>query len=353
MQRDPALPPDPNGGWSSAVRRFENAVIVPPSVDEPGLKSGILTADGAYVPRGAIWRREVCLTTAPEPTQTTEHLSGTWLWGGIMFVHFGHFLTESTARLWALGDQHAGVIFAPRNPQRAALKPYQRDLLQHMIGDRPVRMIDRSTRVEVLDVAGQGSGLGRIAVGTQRYRNFISEQFAQTIAPDGPPDLFISRSGMSTNHGGFIGEPVLDDRMAAAGYTVFHPERHDITTQIARYKAAKRIVGFDGSALHLVAMVARPTQQIAIILRRNSGKSSALRRQLNAFSGRAAHVIDALGNAPPEISFGKKQSIRELDVAEIGVGLRKGKFLRQSDEWGALTPIEEARIDRLMQGFEA
>lgn len=353
MQRDPALPPDPNGGWSTAVRRFENAVIVPPSVDETGLKSGILTDDGDFVPRGAMWRREVCLTAAPDPVQPTEQLSGRWLWGGIMLVHFGHFLTESTARLWALGDQHEGVLFAPRNPERAELKPYQRDLLRHLIGDRPVRMITHPTRVEVLDVAGQGSGLGRIAEGTQKYRNFISRHFAQSVAPDGPSDLFISRSEMSTNHGGFIGEAVLDDRMAAAGYTVFHPERHDISTQIARYKAAKRIVGFDGSALHLLAMIAKPEQLIAIILRRNSGKSSALRRQLTAFSGREAHVIHALDSDATLKTIGKKQSIRELDVAAIGIGLRKGKFLRRSDEWGALTPSEEARIDHLIQGVEA
>ncbi|MGH1355124.1 MAG: glycosyltransferase family 61 protein [Thalassovita sp.] len=353
MQRDPALPPEPEGGWSTAVRHFENAIVLPPNGDGPPYRCGVLNSGGGYVPRGATWRREVNITLPPDvPSGPMDHLSGRWLWGGLLFNHFGHFLTESTARLWALRDRHDGILFVPRSPQHPPPKTFQTDLLKLLIGDRAIRMIQRPTQVQNLDVAGQGSGLGRIAEGTKAYRDFVARSFAHEIQPEGPKKLFISRSGMNENSGGFVGETVLDDRMAAAGYIVFHPERHDIATQIARYKAAKRIIGFDGSALHLLAMVARPEQRIAIILRRKPGKSSALRRQIAAFTGRAATMINALDPARSGMMIGKKLSIRELDLIAIGTGLKKNGFLPDAAEWGGLSVNEDASIDQLLQSLD-
>jgi hypothetical protein len=353
MQRDPALPPDPDGGWSSAVRQFQNAFVVPPDKDEPQPRSGVLSAQGAYVPRGATWRREVAITLPPSPFETPcEQLSGRWLWGGTLFNHFGHFLTESTARLWALNPEHDGIIFVPRKGTSPDLNWYQTELLGLLVGNRPIRLIRTPMQVQNLDVPGQGVGLGRIAGGTAVYRDFISRNFACDIRPEGPRNLFISRSGMSVKHGGFVGESILDSRMSAAGYTIFHPERHSIATQIARYRAARRIVGFDGSALHLLAMVARPDQEIAIILRRPAGKSSALRRQMAAFTGRPAHLVHALPDAI-QMAVGKKHSIKELDLLKIGQELCAQGFIDADQYWPALTETESAAVDAQLEDLEA
>jgi capsular polysaccharide biosynthesis protein len=309
-----------------------------------------MNANRSFVPRGATWRREVNITLPPNPVpDPSEHLSGRWLWGGVLFNHFGHFLTESTARLWALGERHDGIVFVPRTLANPQPKTFQTDLLRLLIGDCPIRMIETPTEIEMLEVPGQGAGLGRIAEGTKAYRRIIRRNFARDIQPEGPDDLFISRSGMSTNHGGFVGEAVLDQRMAEAGYAVFHPEQHEIATQIARYKAAKRIIGFDGSALHLLAMVARPDQRIAIILRRKPGKSSALRRQISAFTGRPATVIHALKSEGNADSIGKKLSIHELNMPAIGKGLRKNGFLPKDAPWGDLSNLETDAINHLLQ----
>ena len=57
--------------------------------------------------------KRAAMTPPPWP-QRRDHLPGRWLWGGVLMDHFGHFLTESTPRLWAIGalkDQLDGLVF--------------------------------------------------------------------------------------------------------------------------------------------------------------------------------------------------------------------------------------------------
>nr|WP_252731223.1 glycosyltransferase 61 family protein [Lentibacter algarum] len=290
-----------------------------------------------------MWRRDKLITAEPVFETPRSKLQGKWLWGGVLYHHFGHFQVESTARLWAVKrfrDEIEGVVFTPRDVKNGAeVLAYERDYLQLAVGDLPVKLLSASTEIEALVVPGQGFGLGRIAGGTRVFRRFIDQQFAQDVAPDGPEKLFISRSKQGLGQGGFVGEEVLDRRMHKAGYTVFWPEEHSIGEQVARYKAAQRVVALDGSALHLFAMVARRPQTVAVILRRERIASRSLRQHLHKFMGRKPLVIDAL-NDTSEAEHGKKRLISALDFDMIGKALKKHDFIEKMEPWGGLTASE-------------
>ncbi len=348
MQRDPAFPPDPEGGWSQSVRTFQDAFVVPPPRTGKTLETGVFSKDRDLIARAAMWRREALVTLPPPfPGDVTDRLEGRWLWGGVAYNHFGHFLVESLSRLWAVEDAHDGILFVPRDPAKPQLSGYQADLVQQIAGDCPVVMVDRPLQVAHLDVPGPGFGLGRIAKGTKMFRAHVAAHFGRDIAPEGPEDLFISRARLGTAQGGFVGEDLLDRRMEDAGYTVFHPETAGIGEQIARYKAARRIVALDGSALHLVAMVARKDQDVAVILRRESGKSSSLRRQLEFFAGRMAHIVQGLDDSGKAETVGKKRRISDLNFEQIGQGLYAGGFLEAP--WGALSESEQRHVAEAWQ----
>ncbi|WP_137700925.1 glycosyltransferase family 61 protein [Marimonas lutisalis] len=337
-------------------REVPAAIIVPPAQGGLVQGCGVLDVDGRYLPRGATWRREKAITVEPQRKgPVEEHLPGRWLWGGVLFNHFGHFQVESTARLWpvpGLRDKLSGVVFAARDQtQPEGLRAFQADYLRLLIGDVPVRVVTRITQVDHLDVPGQAFGLGDIAFGTRVFRRFVDTHFARDIRAEGPERLFISRARQGVNKGGFVGEEILDDRMARAGYEVFHPERHDIATQVARYKAAERVVGLDGSALHLYAMVAKAPQWAAVILRRNRGASRSLRRHMERFTGTAPLVIEALARVG--YSHGKKRLISALDFAAIGTELMAGGFLDQGVDWGPLSAEEEAWVADALARLEA
>jgi len=348
VTKNPTLPPNPRGGWSQSVVTLKPALIAPPESSKGLiLRSAVFNVTGQPEPYAATWRRDVPITEAPDrPPRPGQRLEGQWLWGGVLYHQFGHFQVESIARLWALRrfrDDIEGVLFVARDGNTQLLD-YEKRYLELLGCDLPIKICEVPTEVQSLVVPGQGFGLGSIAGGTRVFRRFISQDFARDIAPEGAPDLFVSRSQQPLEKGGFIGEEVLDVRMRDAGYDVFWPEDHDLDTQIARYRAAKRIVALDGSALHLLAMVAGKDQKVALVLRRPRIASRSLRRHLTRFSSVAPVMINALrGETEPVL--GKKRSIDELDLAHVGRVSKRRGFLRKSQDWGPLQLEELARIN--------
>lgn len=265
--------PDPDAGWSRSIATFRAALVVPPRTAGLRQKTGVIDAEGAECPEAATWRFDRPITLAPDPVRPNETLDGRWLWAGSLYAHFGHFLVESLSRLWALEAlarrPPAGILYVPKRPgQPPELARFQAEVFAALGVDVPVRVAFTPVRVEELVVPGQGFGLGRISRGTPEMRQAMRCRFGAGIAPEGPERLYVSRSRMGVA-GGIAGEPALEALLEAEGYEIFHPQEHDIATQIARYKAARCVIISDGSAGHLFAHVGRADQNVAYLARRS------------------------------------------------------------------------------------
>lgn len=348
---DAAFGPDsqplPEGGWSEEIVTLKGATVVPPVESSFTQAAGVLDADGRYCPHGALWRKYRPLTTEPKaPAEVTETLPGRWLWGGVLWAHFGHFLVESTARLWALNNLDApvdGILFIPKRPKVGeAVRGFQRDFIGLMAPDLPIRVAAEPMRVEELVVPGQGFGLGKITAGTGMFRDAIHQRFATDIAPDGPEKIYISRSELGLGKGGLLGEERLEELLKAEGYEIFHPQNHSIATQLAHYKAAKKVIAADGSALHLFAMVGRADQPVAMILRRQSGANNLLAQNVAQFCGSQPVVIGALRTEWVKAKQKKSNrlSFGEIDHSVLARVLGETGFVRQGLDWPALTEAE-------------
>ena len=81
------------------------------------------------------------------------------------------------------------------------------------------------------------------------------------LSVSGPSKLYVSRSGLLGTPGQVVFEHQLEKALQAEGYSVFHPQDHDLETQVATYRAADVILGVEGSAFHLVAYAAKPPAQ--------------------------------------------------------------------------------------------
>lgn len=347
----PDAQPWPEGGWSEEIVTLTGATVVPPVESAFVQKAGVLDASGGYCPHGALWRRYRPITTEPDrPAEIAETLSGRWLWGGVLWVHFGHFLVESTSRLWGLEylDKPVdGIVFIPKRPKVGdTLHGFQKDFIHMMSPGLPIHVATAPTAVEDLVVPGQGFGLGQIAFGTQKFRDAAHRAFARDVKPEGPEKLYISRSALGLGKGGLLGEEHLEDLLRAEGYDIFHPEQHDMQTQIARYKAAKKVIAADGSALHLFAMVGTAEQPVAMILRRTSGANTHLTNNLASFCGRPPLVIKALRTEWLKAKSGKsdRHSFGELDHKAIGQALGAGGFVREGLDWPVLTETQRAQV---------
>jgi len=89
------------------------------------------------------------------------------------------------------------------------------------------------------------------------------------VAPEGPERIYVSRRRLKSRIRQVPFEAEIESWMEAAGFGIFHPEHHPIRDQIARYRAARVIVGPDGSAFHLAAMVMAPGTRVGLIQRRS------------------------------------------------------------------------------------
>ncbi|MBD3662884.1 FkbM family methyltransferase [Sulfitobacter aestuariivivens] len=340
-------PPQPDAGWAVETSTLENALIVPPTEQKFVQPAGVLRADGKYHAAGALWRNGRALTIAPDPpANATATREGTWLWGGVLWMHFGHFLVESTSRLWALNtlqDQIDGVLFVPKRPRNGTeVHEFQKEFISLLAPDMPVECIAEPTKVERLIVPGQGFGLGKMIAGTDAFRAAITADFATDIAPDGPEKLYISRSGLPAGRGNLIGETELEAHLSAQGYAIYHPQNHSLTNQIATYKAAKHIIAAEGSALHLLAMVARPTQHVAIIVRRPSGATRNLEQHLQSFAGITPVTLSQLTRSWKPLGAAKPRLWKgELDMPALQQDLIAAGFIGASKTtWDPLDPSD-------------
>ena len=330
------------------------AIIAPSDSDGMVQPSGVFDAAGNYVHQAVLWRVRPLMIAPPLP-DVHDHLSGRWIWGGVLFNHFGHFLIESSGRLWAL-DALAGadgIVFLAKHgtTDEIDLQPYHKAFFDLLGVNLPIRVITRPTRVDLLEVPGQGFGIGRLASGTGAFRAFMQGRFGQGVVADGADSLYISRSGLGALRGGILHETRLDGYLAACGYEIFHPQQHPLQVQVARYKAARRIIALDGSALHLVAMVAGPDQQVAIIKRRESGATDSIVAHLHSFAGRAPLVLDAIRadwirsdrKRADRLSFG------ELDFQALGRALSATGMVPAETDWPSLTVEESSAAVRQIE----
>jgi hypothetical protein len=289
------------------VQEVADALVVPFGA---GKSHGVSRPAGVFDANGAPVTRAVCLRNSrlkvtsapllPSPAEVTEVLQGTWLFGGMLYGHFGHFLCESTARLWALDAPQPkidGVLFYPKKKvtrERRFLDPVQPWLT--IAGVRvPVRLALEPVEVARLIVPDQGFGTGDMIVAAPEYRAFVAARFGANVVPKGSARIYVSRSRLYAKRGRILGEAHLEALLEAEGYSIFHPQEHSIEDQIAQYKAADVVISTDCSALHLAAFFARPDTRVAIITRRPGATVDDFTNQYRSFAGVMPQVVSFIG----------------------------------------------------------
>lgn len=326
--------PQPDTGWSREIVTLDKPVVVPPTERNHVQVTGVLDQDGTPIEHAALWRGHRLLTKPPEmPKGEVKRLPGKWLWGGVLWRYFPHFVTESVTRLWALEQikeaEFDGILFVPKSPENEDTPPgFHRGFYDLMGTSLPMIEPKHPVRPDVLVVPGQGFGLGEIAKGTPETRAVFANRFARDVKPDGPEKLYISRSRLGPQRGALLGETHLDEVLAAEGYEIFHPQEHSLEVQIARYRAATKVIAAEGSSLHLYAFVGNPKAQLAMILRRKSSATQHISTHIQAFTGIEPLWIERLRETWKRKSTPRKRlHISEPDFPAIQQDLRDAGFI--------------------------
>jgi capsular polysaccharide biosynthesis protein len=330
-----ALPGTDQYAPGNEVRRRLYGQLAGPAGRAHVFDGGVYDSEGTVVPKAIHLgggRRH--LPRPDPPPVPTLRLDGTWLWGGVLHPHFGHFLTESLGRLWAWPRVRMplqGVLwllpggFPPHKAEQYAAtvdKSYIAQTLE-MLGIQGVKQLVLTEPVQIhrLLVPAQlmmNANDGDIS-GHPIFRRFV--QGLRQAVP--PPEsgtskcVYVSRAGLDS--GRFVLEDELEAILGAAGWTVVRPETLGMREQIAAYVAADTIIFAEGSALHLYAMVARPEQKVAILCRRIPMKTK-FEQQLRAYGLQDVHSIDAVQAVLAPTSpakMGRQVLVHRQEVASI------------------------------------
>ena len=171
------------------------------------------------------------------------------VFGGYLYDHYGHFLLESTARLWlpGLGDD-VPVIWIANWTE--TFSPWMHEVLD-LIGVGPRREV-------VTSVGPMAVGELALADAGFEFGAFMHPWHARRLqaVACSPTDrhVWLSRSGLRPISG-LDDDLELEDRLRAAGWDVVHPENLSVREQVAVLGSAVHVAGLEGSALHTLALL--------------------------------------------------------------------------------------------------
>lgn len=337
------------------IADLQDAVVVPPEKggkNAPVQRSGVFDATGQFVTASITMRPNGYFNSEPpHPDQKDiQSLQGSYMYGGVLFGHFGHFLMDSLARIWALDelrDKIDGVIFTPKTNAGNIenMLKVQSALMRPLGMTQEIKLITDPTRVERLFVPHQGIGIGSgWEMATPKFRAYMAKNGGKHIEPNGPEKIYLSRSNLPKGRASFLSEKILEKNLEKSGYAIIHPEKLSKEAQVALYRSARQIISPDGSPLHLLAYVGHAGQDVAVIARRSADTHSIFERQLSAFTGARAITVNCLQDdwLPNGVGRPGRMSWGELDMVLLFDTLRNEGFLPPDAEPWA--PVTEAEI---------
>ena len=339
---------DPDKPLASDIVTLKNAVVAKtPRSQGWRIAASVFDENRNAVPEAVCWisRRQSGTIARTYPRENRiKDLPGTWLFGGRFFPAFGHFLTETLARLWALDyidEKIDGVLFFPvYNDHEESAASLFGQLAEIM--DPPVdyKICDEFYRVEKLIVPPQGSGIGRLWGSAPELREYIKTHLKSDFEPTGHDKIYISRSGEFDKVGrGFLGEKQLEKLLEAEGYQIFHPQDHSWEDQLRHYQSATHILGPDGSPFHMVNFTGRSDLRVGVIQRRPGPDASQMVRQSKAYGIDDPHSFHHLGRSWSSAGDWRAahKMMSEIKFEPLGTDLSKRGFISKNAKWRNLT----------------
>jgi capsular polysaccharide biosynthesis protein len=171
---------------------------------------------------------------------------------GHLMSHYGHFLTETTSRFWAL-PYFPGrrVVFYPFI-FGSAIRPFMQPFLEAfgITEDRTTFLREpcRFRRIIIPDRTFHfnASVHERHLEVAQRVRRHLGLKDIDR----GSLKIFLSRSRLSSGRTSVSNQAEVDVLMKELGFHVVHPQEIPIVQQIDMYARCEVMAGFSGSALH-------------------------------------------------------------------------------------------------------
>lgn len=227
------------------------------------IDSGVLNADYSYVDDSG--RSIFCIKDYQLPN-VIEYMDKEVIYGGILLPHYGHFLLESTVRLYYYlqnNPNNLDIVFSIGENDH---NQYYMEFL-NVLGIPKEKIILVSKHIQFKNVYVPERSSSIRGLYTKEYMIPFETACNNVIAAKYEKVYFTRRK--FNGWGTCFGENVVEKIFKANGFKVIEPEHYSVKEQIAFAKGAKVLAGINGTALHNALFSPKETQ--VIILNRCEG----------------------------------------------------------------------------------
>lgn len=264
------------------VREYERAMIVPLRWRKSGPKrnfeGGVVSETGEYL-AGHLRALDgsdppfTARTSYDIPPDIIKERDEEVVFGGVLFDHIGHLITDSSARLWyPASTRDARKIVFLRSPEFKNWSSVDWKPLLELAG------LDIS-RIEVLD---EPTRFRKVVVPQEAYYahggfrpewTSFFDAVRSRVAPGDRKKVYLSRSRFA--RGNVFNEDLFEQYYREQGFYVAYPEELDFRQKVELISGADELVATIGTTSHLF-LFAKPGVRATVLLR----TSSVLKMQL-------------------------------------------------------------------------
>lgn len=305
------------------VDEYENAVYIPAAhclYDRHGLR----------VTNSMLWRdrahkdHETWPGTSPQwrdVSAALPEIDGPVLYLGVIFPHYGHFLLEGIARLWAdaMLRQPALKLMFSASHKNALAEGYVREFLDALgIPSERVVAFSQPMRLRRVYVPHPS-----FVIPAEAYPNHVDlpRQVAERILGTRQPvpsdvPAYLSRSrftpGLMANSRRVPDEPRLEAALRDLGVAIYYPEHLTLAEQVRMINGHRWVIGTRGSAFHSLLFSLLGSQQHSCVLYEAEGPRVLFSYALvDAISGVNGHYVGAMAR---DAASGASRDDWQIDV---------------------------------------
>ena len=306
----------------SPMTALRQALVMPLRGTLDKFSGGVFQGEDCQ-PDSLLWRgRKPKLYGLPAPPEAVREawgigegravrLKNSYLFGGYLFRHYGHFLIETLSRLYALKQcAHVPIMFSSTHQE---IVPWQWDVFKLLGLRNPILMLTRPAVADQLMLAAPGFALPD---------SVTPEQIEALGALPAPPltdkKIWLSRS--SNLGGGLLNERELESRLQAMGWEIVHPQFLSIRKQVALIASSARVAGLDGSAFHTALLAREIRGRLTIFCLRSAGAHVYIR--IARMKGFAQDEISLAGKVTFLAGQGAERFYRLDDLEVVLEALR-------------------------------
>lgn len=230
-----------------------------PSKEKPLVNSGLFDSTGNIIMESCLFRgRDKSERITEIKTYNTYlkkiRLNGSYIYGGPLAPHYGHFLTECIGRLWYLLDEQKTDSFLLFHGDKSTLKiDFVKEIL-HVLPIEKERIIILDCVTELEEVAipfPSMTNRGEIYSIHKKLPTKVAESIlsSQKINHTDQP-LYLSRRKLPLSNRNILNERKLEECLKSNNVKIIYPEELSFTEQVILFNRHRVVIGPLGSAHH-------------------------------------------------------------------------------------------------------